>query len=157
MANLSLDRTDRRILRELQRDARLSTTALAERIALTPTPCWRRVKALESVGAIVGYRAIIDPHQLGYGVTAFISILLDSHSRELGAAFERGVREIPEVISCHNISGHFDFLLQVVGRDMASFGEFVRDHIRCLPGVKEMNCSFSLKEVKADREVPIPD
>lgn len=151
------DRTDHRILRELQRDARLSTTDLAERVSLTTSPCWRRLKALEEEGFIRGYRAVLDPRKLGYGVTAFVSILMESHSRELGIAFERAVKEIPEVLSCHNVSGHFDFLLQVISKDLETFGDFARDNIRCLPGVKEMNSSFSLKEVKPLREFPLPD
>lgn len=157
MPELKIDRTDQRILRELQRDARLSTTELAERIALTPSPCWRRVKALETEGYIVGYRTLVDPRKLGYGVTAFVSILLESHSRELGSSFEKAVMEIPEVLSCHNVSGHYDFLLQVIATDLESFGNFARDRIRSLPGVKEMYSSFSLKEIKAGREIPLPD
>lgn len=157
MPEFKIDRTDQRILRELQRDARLSTTELAERVSLTPSPCWRRLKALETEGYIRGYRTVIDPRKLGYGVTAFVSVLLESHSKELGVAFERAVQDIPEILSCHNVSGHFDFLLQVIARDLESFGDFARDYIRCLPGVKEMNSSFSLKEVKASREIPLPD
>ena len=152
-----LDRTDLRILRELQRDARLSTTELAERVSLTASPCWRRLKALETDGFIRGYRTVIDPRKLGYGVTAFVSVLLESHSKELGIAFERAVFDIPEILSCHNVSGHYDFLLQVLAKDLESFGDFARDHIRCLPGVKEMNSSFSLKEVKGNKEIPLPD
>lgn len=157
MPEQQLDRTDKRILRELQRDARLSTTELAERVSLTPSPCWRRLKALESEGYIRGYYTDINPRKLGYGITAFVSILLESHSRELGIAFERAVLEIPEILSCHNVSGHFDFVLIVIGKDLESFGNFARDRIRCLPGVKEMNSSLSLKEVKYSREIPLPD
>jgi Lrp/AsnC family leucine-responsive transcriptional regulator len=157
MSEFKIDRTDQRILRELQRDARLSTTELAERVSLTPSPCWRRLKALEAEGYIRGYRTVIDPRKLGYGVTAFVSILMESHSRELGVAFEKAVQDIPEILSCHNVSGHFDFLLQVIAKDLESFGDFARENIRCLPGVKEMNSSFSLKEVKLSREIPLPD
>ena len=157
MSESRLDRTDLRILRELQRDARLSTTELAERVSLTASPCWRRLKALETDGFIRGYRTVIDPRKLGYGVTAFVSVLLESHSKELGISFERAVLDIPEILSCHNVSGHYDFLLQVLAKDLESFGDFARDHIRCLPGVKEMNSSFSLKEVKGNKEIPLPD
>src|SRR5450631_2134169 len=104
MPESKIDRTDQRILREVQRDARLSTTELAERVALTPSPCWRRLKALEADGTISGYHAVVDPRKLGYGVTAFVSILLESHSRELGIAFEKAVMGIPEILSCHNVS-----------------------------------------------------
>lgn len=94
---------------------------------------------------------------LGYGVSAFVSILLESHSRELGLAFEKAVMEIPEILSCQNVSGQSDFLLQIIAKDLESFGNFARDHIRCQHGVKEMNSSFSLKEVKLNREIPLPD
>jgi Lrp/AsnC family leucine-responsive transcriptional regulator len=157
MPEVKIDRTDQRILRELQRDARLSTTELADRVSLTPSPCWRRLKSLEAEGFITGYRTLVDPRKLGYGVTAFVSILLESHSRELGIAFEKAVMEIPEILSCHNVSGHSDFLLEIIAKDLESFGNFARDHIRCLPGVKEMNSSFSLKAVKLSREIPLPD
>jgi Lrp/AsnC family leucine-responsive transcriptional regulator len=157
MSEFKMDRTDQRILRELQHDARLSTAELAERVALTASPCWRRIKALESHGFIRGYRTDIDPRKVGYGVTAFVSILLESRSTDLGVAFERAVQETPEILSCDNISGHFDFLLKVIAKDLDSFGDFARDKIRNLPGVKEMNSSFSLKLVKETREIPIPD
>lgn len=157
MPELQIDRTDQRILRELQRDARLSTTELAERISLTASPCWRRIKALETEGYIRGYRADIDPRKLGYGVTAFVSVLLESHSHDIGSAFELAVMDVPEILSCHNVSGHYDFLLQVIAKDLESFGNFARDKIRRMPGVKEMYSSFSLKEVKINREIPLPD
>ncbi len=157
MQDFKIDKTDRMILIELQRDARLSTTELSERVSLTTSPCWRRLKALETEGYIRGYRTIVDPYKLGYGVTAFVSILMESHSKELGVAFEKAIAEIPEVLSCHNVSGHFDFLLQVIAKDLVSYGNFARDKIRCLPGVKEMNSTFSLKEVKVNREIPLPD
>lgn len=157
MPDHQFDRIDQRILRELQQDARLSTAQLAERIALTPSPIWRRIKALETEGVIRGYHADINPKKIGYGVTAYVSILLESRSTDLGVAFEQAVLNTPEILSCDNISGHFDFILKVIAKDLDSFGDFARDKIRNLPGVKEMNSSFSLKQVKHTTELPIFD
>lgn len=151
-----LDRIDRRLLHEVQADARLTTAELATRVALSASPCWRRLKRLEADGVIRGYRAQLDADRLGWGVTAFVHVMLESHSAQLGAQFEAAVLAIPEVVACHNVSGQYDFLLQVVATDLKHFGEFARSTIRTLPGVKEMNSSFSLREVKAGLALPIP-
>lgn len=151
-----MDRIDQRLLAEVQQDARLTTAELATRVALSPSPCWRRLKRLEEAGIIKGYRAQLDADRLGWGVTAFVLVMLESHRAELGSKFEQAVQQIPEVIACHNVSGEYDFLLQVVARDLRGFGEFARSTIRTLPGVKEMNSSFSLREVKAPLVLPIP-
>lgn len=150
------DRIDARLLDEVQRDARLTTAELASRVALSTSPCWRRLKRLESEGVIRGYRAQLAPEALGWGVIAFVHVLMENHSMALGAKFEEAVQLIPEVVACHNVSGEYDFLLQVVARDLRSFGEFARTTIRALPGVKEMNSSFSLREVKGGMVLPIP-
>lgn len=156
VASHGLDRIDRRLLHEVQADARLTTADLAARVALSPSPCWRRLKRLESDGVIRGYRAQLDADRLGWGVTAFVHIMLEGHSAKLGAQFEAAVLAIPQVVACHNVSGQYDFLLQVVATDLKHFGEFARSNIRTLPGVKEMNSSFSLREVKAGLTLPIP-
>jgi DNA-binding Lrp family transcriptional regulator len=151
-----MDRIDRNILAALQGDARLTVAELATRVALTPSPCWRRVKRLEDEGYITGYRATLSPERLGFGVTAFVSVMMESHARDLGGAFEARIAEIPEIIACHNVSGRYDFLLEVVAPDLKSFGEFARDVLRAIPGVKEIYSSFSLKALKAARELPLP-
>jgi len=156
LAPALFDRIDARLLDEVQRDARLTTAELASRVALSTSPCWRRLKRLESEGVIRGYRAQLAPEALGWGVTAFVHVLMENHSMALGAKFEEAVQRIPEVVACHNVSGEYDFLLQVVARDLRRFGEFARTTIRTLPGVKEMNSSFSLREVKGGMVLPIP-
>ena len=150
-----IDRYDRLLLSALQSDARLTGVELAERVALSVSPCWRRVKRLETAGYILGYQARLDPRRLGYGVTAFVSVMLDSHRQDIGQAFEDGVRGIPQIVACHNVSGRYDFLLEVVARDLESFGEFARDSLRVLPGVKELYTSFSLKAIKQNRQLPL--
>jgi DNA-binding Lrp family transcriptional regulator len=152
---INLDRADRRLLEEVQRDARITVAELAGRVALSTSPCWRRLRRLEEAGLIRGYHAELDAARLGWGVTAFVHVMLESHRAELGSRFEAAVKQIPQIVACHNVSGQYDFLLQVVARDLGSFGEFARNTIRSLPGVKEMNSSFSLKEVKAGQALPV--
>jgi Lrp/AsnC family transcriptional regulator, leucine-responsive regulatory protein len=152
-----LDRIDRKLLQLLQADARLSATELADRVALTTAPAWRRVKRLEQEGYVCGYHARLDGARLGYGVTAFVSVMLERHTPAAGRAFEDQVRAIPQILECHNVSGRYDFLLRVVAADLEAFGRFARDTIRALPGVKEMYSSFSLSEVKRDSGIPLAD
>lgn len=151
----ALDRTDKALLCALQRNARLTVAELAESVSLTTSPCWRRVKMLEESGIITGYQAVLSPKELGYGVTAFVSIMMASHSQELARSFEQRLLEIPEIVACHNVSGRYDFLLEVVARDLESFGEFAREVLQTLPAVKEIYSSFSYKSVKPRREVPV--
>jgi len=152
-----LDRIDRQLLAALQLNARLTVAELAERVSLSPSPCWRRVKALEEAGLIQGYQARLSAAQLGYGVTAFVSVMMGSHTQEVARAFEARLAEIPEIIACHNVSGRYDFLLEVVAADLNAFGEFARNTLQALPGVKEFYSSFSLKAVKEQRQLPIPE
>jgi len=152
---LSLDRTDKALLSALQGNARLTVAELSERVSLTTSPCWRRVKMLEDSALITGYQAIISPKELGYGVTAFVSLMMASHSRETARSFEQRLLEIPEIVACHNISGRYDFLLEVVAKDLESFGEFTREVLQTLPAVKEIYSSFSFKSIKPLRVIPV--
>lgn len=152
----ALDRVDRLLLGELQANARLTVAELAERVSLTPSPCWRRVKRLEDEGFIQGYRAQLSASRLGYGVTAFVSVMMGSHSQALAREFEARIAEIPEIIACHHVSGRYDFLLEVIATDLKSFGEFTREVLQALPGVKELYSSFSLKALKDERRLPVP-
>jgi DNA-binding Lrp family transcriptional regulator len=152
-----LDRVDRALLRLLQADARMSATQLAEKVALTTSPCWRRIRRLEQAGYIRSYRADLDAARLGFGVTAFVSVMLERHTPAAGRAFEDAVRAIPTILACYNVSGRYDFLLHVIAPDLEAFGRFARETIRGLPGVKEMYSSFSLKEVKRATTLPVPD
>ncbi|WP_207239677.1 Lrp/AsnC family transcriptional regulator, partial [Pseudomonas sp. MPR-R2A7] len=142
---VSLDRTDKALLNALQGNARLTVAELADRVALTTSPCWRRVRHLEESGVISGYQAILSPKALGYGVTAFVSIMMESHTQEIARAFEQRLLAIPEIVACHNVSGRYDFLLEVVAKDLESFGEFAREVLQTLPCVKEIYSSFSYK------------
>lgn len=152
-----LDRLDRQLLDVLQLNARLTVTELAERVALSPSSCWRRVRQLEEAGYIEGYAARLSPTHLGFGVLAFVSVMMGHHDKGLTRAFEDSLADIPEVVACHNVSGRYDFLLEVVSEDLQAFGSFTRDVLQALPGVKEIHSSFSLKAVKSSRRLPVPD
>jgi len=115
------------------------------------------VKILEESGVITGYQAILSPKALGYGVTAFVSVMMESHSQDTARAFEQRLLEIPEIIACHNVSGRYDFLLEVLAKDLESFGEFAREVLQTLPAVKEIYSSFSFKSVKPLRQIPVQE
>ena len=149
------DSIDQAILLALQRDARQTMAELAEQVSLSQSPCWRRVRHLEQSGVIQGYHASLSRKHLGYGVTGFIHLQMQNHTPEVTAAFEREVVALPQVVSCHNLSGNYDFLIEAVEVDLESFSALVRNKIRSLPGVKEIATSFSLKEVKAAGILPV--
>jgi Lrp/AsnC family transcriptional regulator, leucine-responsive regulatory protein len=151
-----LDRTDRKILEALQEDARLSSAELAERVALTTSPCWRRVKRLEEEGVITGYQAKVDPARLGYQVTAIVHVSLDLKGAQHLQAFERAVAGIPQVLACYRVSGRYDHQLTVVAEDLAAYGAFAEANINSLPYVKEIYTSFVLREVKSVSNPPLP-
>ena len=151
----TLDRFDLAILHELQNDGRLSNAELATRVGLSAAPCWRRVKALEESGFITGYRAEINRHKMGLGVLAFVRLDANRNSGDVLHGLEEAIRQIPEVISCHYISGTGTFELQVVSRDLNTFSQFAREVLINLPNVKDLHTSFSLGEVKASSALPL--
>lgn len=151
----ALDKTDRVMLRELQADGRLSNAKLAEKLALSETPCWRRLKRLEAEGFIAGYQANLNRKKLGYGVLAFVQVTLGNHAGDAPLAFEGLVAGMPEVLACHNVTGDCDYLLQIVAEDLDAYGSFVRDRLRQLPGVTSIRSSLSLREVKSSSAVPV--
>ncbi len=151
----TLDRFDLAILQELQSDGRLTNAELALRVGLSAAPCWRRVRALEEAGYIKGYRAVLDRDKLGLGVLAFVRLDADRNSGDVTRQMEQAIRAIPEVVSCHYISGSGTFELQVVSRDLHHFSTFAREVLLNLPNVKDLHTSFSLGEVKADAALPL--
>ncbi|QDL53065.1 Lrp/AsnC family transcriptional regulator [Rhodoferax aquaticus] len=151
----TLDKFDLAILEALQADGRISNAELSLRVGLSAAPCWRRVKALEDAGFITGYRAEIDRHKIGLGVLAFVRLDADRNAGDVLRALEEAIRALPEVVSCHYISGTGTFELQVVSRDLNSFSQFARDVLINLPSVKDLHTSFSLGEVKANSALPL--
>ena len=151
----TLDKFDIAILQELQADGRLTNAELSARVGLSAAPCWRRVRALEEGGYIKGYRAEIDRHKIGLGVLAFVRLDADRNNGDVTRQLEEAIRAIPEVISCHYISGTGTFELQVVSRDLNTFSQFAREVLINLPNVKDLHTSFSLGEVKASSALPL--
>lgn len=151
----TLDRFDLAILHQLQADGRLTNAELAQRVGLSAAPCWRRVRALEEGGFIKGYRAEIDRHKIGLDVLAFVRLDADRNAGNITRELEDAIRKLPEVISCHYISGTGTFELQVVSRDLNTFSRFAREVLINLPHVKDLHTSFSLGEVKASSALPL--
>ena len=150
-----LDRYDLQILAQLQADARLTNAELAQRVGLSAAPCWRRVRALEEAGFIKGYHAEIDRRRIGLGVLAFVRLDAERNTGERTREMEDAIRSIPEIVSCHYISGTGTFELQVVARDLDAFSQFARQVLINLPNVKDLHTSFSLGEVKASSSWPL--
>ncbi len=149
------DAVDRQLLTALQQDGRATVGELAELVSLSASPCWRRIKHLEDAGVIEGYHARLSRQKLGYGVTGFVHLQMENHTPQAAESFERAVVALPQVLSCHNLSGRYDYQLEVVGVDLAAFAEFARTQIRALPGVRGISTSFSLKEVKRALALPV--
>lgn len=151
----TLDSFDLVILQELQADGRLTNAELAQRVGLSAAPCWRRVRALEEAGYIKGYHAEIDRQKIGLGVLAFVRLDTERATSEVTQRIEAAIRELPEVIACHYISGTGMFELQVVAQDLDDFSRFALQKLMHLPNVKDLHTSFSLGEVKASHSLPL--
>jgi Lrp/AsnC family leucine-responsive transcriptional regulator len=150
------DRYDRRILEILQQEGRINNQDLAERIGLSPSPCLRRVRALEESGLILGYRALLDARKLGLSLMALIYISMDRHTPERFENFEARIREIPEIIECLLITGQdADYQLKVVVRDMDRYQHLLLNHITRIPGVSGVHTSFVLRRVVDKTALPL--
>ncbi len=153
---MKLDRYDRAILQLLQREGRLSNQELAERIGLSPSPCLRRVRALEESGLIGGYRAMLDAQKLGLSLMALIHISMDRHTPERFDNFEQRIRDLPEVLECLLVTGHdADYQLKVVVRDMEAYQVLLLDRITRIEGVSGVHSSFVLRRVVDRTELPV--
>ena len=150
-----LDAIDWNILAEMQADGRITNVELARRVGISAPPCLRRVRALEEAGYIKGYRAEIDRHRIGLGVLAFVRLDAERNTGERTREMEEAIRRIPEIVSCHYISGTGTFELQVVARDLEAFSQLARQVLINLPNVKDLHTSFSLGEVKASSSLPL--
>ncbi len=151
----ALDSTDRRILRALQRDGRLSVVALAEQVGLSPTPCQRRLRRLEETGVVARYAAVLDPARVGLPLQAFVMVALSSHAEEVVEAFQKALSARPEVLAAYAMSGEMDYLLHVLAADFEAYAEFSMKALLRMPGVKETKSSFVLTALKPPGEVPV--
>jgi len=150
-----LDATDRRILATLQKEGRITNAVLSERVNLSPSACHRRVQRLEDEGFIAGYVALVDARRLGKPNTVFVEITLESQAEELLDAFEREVARIPDILECHLMAGTADYLLKIVAEDTEDFARIHRRFLSRLPGVRQMQSSFALREVLKTTALPV--
>ena len=155
IANIGLTDLDRKILRALQEDGRMTIQAIAERVGLSASPCLRRIRQMERAGIIAGYSATVDQKAVGLPVSVFISIKLErQRSHELDA-FGAAISRWPEVMECYLMTGQFDFLLRVVCADLAAYEQFLRERLTQVEGVASIESSFSLGQVKYSRVLPL--
>lgn len=152
---MSLDATDRHLLRLLQVDARLTHKELAAATGLSVTPVYERVKRLERNGFIHGYVALANRHALGLGLLAFCMVRLAQHRLDLVQQFEAAVIQLPEVVTCHHLTGNFDYLLQVVATDMPAYQDFLVNRLATIPDIGQVQSAFVLTEVKAQTAWPV--
>ena len=152
---IELDALDRRILSEMQANARISNTDLADKVGLSASPCWRRVRRLEQEGVIDRYVTVLDPEKLGLGVSVFVRVTLEKHTATLKKDFEVVILERPEVMDCYSMTGNHDYLLRIVVPDIMAYERFLDEVLMHLKGVASVNSSFALKQIKYSTALPV--
>ena len=153
----TFDNTDRRILRVIQEEARVSNSELAERVGLSPSPCWRRVRALEESGVIERYVTLVNAKAVGLPINVFATVTLEKQAESALELFEKAVTKRPEVMECNLMTGEFDYLLRVVVPDLAAYERFLMDHLTRIKGIASIKSSFSLKQVSYKTALPLSD
>lgn len=151
---MKLDDRERQILRALQLDGRLTNVELAEKVGLSESPCFRRVKQLEQAGVITGYCAIVDQRQLGLLVTAYVQVIMEKQTDASTRRFIDCVLAEEHIMECYAMSGGHDYLMKVVAHSIDHFSELCMQRILKFPGVKSVESSFNLKEIKLSRVLP---
>ena len=155
MPKCELDAIDRRIVTELQANARLSNIELAEKVGLSPSPCLRRVRMLEQAGVIARYVAVLDQQSVGLAVSVFVSIKLESQREEALERFSKAITRWPEVLECYLMTGPRDYLLRVVVADLAAYERFLKQKLTRLSGIGSIESSFALEQVKYTNVLPV--
>ncbi len=155
MRGVKLDRIDRRILRDLQDNGRMTNVELARRTGISAPPCLRRVRALEQAGVVRGYHADVNPAALGFGVTVFAQVGLSSQAEHDLKAFEELVKTWPQVRECHMLAGETDFLLKVVAADWDAYQRFLTTQLTTAPNVSHVKSALSIRTAKQLPGVPI--
>jgi len=155
MPNSDLDEIDLRILSMLQQDGRITNQNLSDAVGLSPSPCLRRLRALEAKGVITGYVALIDPEKVGLPVTAFVRVRLDRQDDRHLAEFEAAVTAFPEVMECYLMTGDSDYQLRVLVESLFAFEDFLRNRLTRIGGVAEVTTSFALRPVVYKTAVPV--
>lgn len=150
-----MDNIDRKIIKELQLNARISNEELADKVNLSPSPCLRRVRKLEQQGFLTGYAAVIDQIKCNKGMNVFVSVRLERPDKQIMQSFEQAVAELDEVIECYLMAGNRDYLLKVVSADLKDYEHFIRDKFSSLPGINSIESSFAFGHVKQQQFIPI--
>jgi Lrp/AsnC family leucine-responsive transcriptional regulator len=149
------DKVDRAIVAQLQRDGRIANVDLAEAVGLSPSACLRRVKALEADGIIAGYRAEVSRARAGLGLTVFVGLKVDRHSREASSEVEEALLAIPAVVGCYLVSGGDDFLIEAAVPDLAGYEKLLLDQVLGVPGVSEARSTFAIRTVLSRGPLPL--
>jgi Lrp/AsnC family leucine-responsive transcriptional regulator len=151
-----VDAIDKKILRALSRHGRLTNAELAEEVGLSPSPCWTRVKRLEQAGVIKGYAALLDQAALGLPDTVFIEVMMERHDEEQLRRFEAAVKDIPEILECHLVTGEYDYVVKAAVGGTVGYERLLRDRLYRLPGVRHTRTSFALRCLKRELS-PVPE
>jgi len=155
MSDSTIDKTDRRILEQLQRDGRLTNLELAEKIGLSPSPCLRRLRRLEEQGVIEGYSVRLNRKKLGLGLTVFVTLKLERYTGADPQAYRDAFSAMPEVVACHLLSGTHDFLLHVVTEDLEGYRRFTLERLLKVPGIRDLESSFVIETMKETYSLPL--
>ncbi|SPU49337.1 Lrp/AsnC family transcriptional regulator [Bordetella trematum] len=153
--SVKLDETDLKILRELRQDGRLSNIRLAERVGLSPTPCWNRVRALEEAGVIEGYAALLSQKALGLPDTVLIEVTLEHHDEATLQRFGEEIIALPEVVEALLVTGEYDYLIKVAVSGTEGYEQFLRKRLYRLPGLRHSRSTFVLKRLKQSASVAV--
>ncbi|MEE4660324.1 MAG: Lrp/AsnC family transcriptional regulator [Halieaceae bacterium] len=151
----SLHKTDIQILQMLQRDASLSTSAIAERLNLSQSPCWRRINRIEQAGLIRKRVALLDRRALGMEVVVFATVSLTANGRQNLDEFEARIVDYPEVVECYTMAGIWDYMLKIIVRDIAHYEDFVRNTLTTHPSIRELHSHMAVTEIKNSTELPL--
>lgn len=154
-SSVRLDEIDSRILLHLQQNARLSIAELAGKVGLSPSPCWRRVHAMEQSRVIDRYVTLVNPRAIGLPVSVFVNVSLEKQVEPALETFEAAVLRRPEVMECYLMTGDADYLLRVVVPDLDAYERFLMDHLTRIPGIASIKSSFALRSVKYRTDLPI--
>jgi Lrp/AsnC family transcriptional regulator, leucine-responsive regulatory protein len=152
---MDLDEIDRLILDQLQLNGRITNQELSEKVGLSPSPCLRRLRSLESNGVVTQYVALVDPQQIGLDVTAFVRVRLDRQDDQHLATFEGALTEFPEVMECYLMTGDADYQLRILVTSLSAFEDFLRFKLTKIPGVAQITTSFALRPVVYKTALPI--
>ena len=152
---LNLDKTDKKLLLELQQNARISNVELAERLNLSPTPCLRRLRKLEAAGAIKGYETILDREILGFAISALAFVKLTRNSTANADDFEREVSSLPAVVECNVITGSYDYVLRIVAQSLEDYEMILKNQLGVIKTLADIESTIILKQVDCPRMLPL--